>query len=388
MSDGVGRATVERVVDERFDGLWELSCDIAAHPELCFEERYSSKRVADELERDGFVLERGVATLETAFAATFGSGELVISILAEYDALPDIGHACGHNLIAACAIGGGLTLATFAERLGITVKVIGTPAEEGGGGKVLMLDRGIFDGVHAALMIHPWPSDWLSPRCLAVTHFDVTFHGITAHASANPQSGKNALDAMTIAQVAIGLLRQQLDPGDQVHGVVLDGGTAANVIPEMTRGRYMVRTPTMQRLGPLVARVKACFEAGALASGTTLDYDVLAPDYSHLESDPDLLALYRTSAQSLGRRFEGDDANLPAPTISTDVANVSLAIPTIQPLLGIASDGATNHQAGFARACVGDDARRALRDGSIILSEVGAGAALDTRIRSRLLERR
>jgi len=380
-------SSLKEGVESVFSRIDALSHDIAAHPELVFAEHYSAKRIADELETSGFSLKRGVATLETAFLAECGNGELVIGICAEYDALPDIGHACGHNLIAATAIGAALALAPFVDDLGITLRVLGTPAEEGGGGKILMLERGAFDGIHAVLMIHPWPHDWLSPRCLAVTHFDVTFKGITAHASANPQAAKNALDAVTIAQVAIGLLRQQLTPGDQVHGVVLDGGVAANVIPDYVRARYMVRTTSFERLGPLVERVKACFEAGAIASGTSVHYDELAPAYSHLESDPDLLALYREEALALGRRFDGDDAGLTSPTISTDIANISLAIPTIQPLLGIEANGASNHQAAFAKACVGDDAPRTLRDGSFLIASVAARAALNETLRQRLLQK-
>ena len=160
-----------------------------------------------------------------------GEGELVVAVCAEYDALPDVGHACGHNIIAASAVGAGLALAAVADQIGLQVRVLGTPAEEGGGGKIFMLERGAFEGVHAAMMIHPWPAERLTGACLAVSHFDVHFTGQEAHASAAPWEGVNALDAMTISQVALGLLRQQLPPGDQVHGVITHGGGAANVIP-------------------------------------------------------------------------------------------------------------------------------------------------------------
>ena len=162
----------------------------------------------------------GVYDLPTALESRAGDGELVVAVCAEYDALPGVGHACGHNIIAATAVGAGLALAAVADDLGLTVRVLGTPAEEGGGGKVLMLERGAFAGVHAAMMVHPWPTERLTGTCLAVAHFDVSYHGREAHASAAPWEGVNAQDALTVAQVAIGLLRQQLPPGDQVHGVV------------------------------------------------------------------------------------------------------------------------------------------------------------------------
>ena len=248
----------------------------------------------------------------------------------------------------------------------------GLPAEEGGGGKVIMLDAGAFDDVHAAMMVHPWATERLEATCLAVHHFDVAFAGRTAHASAAPWQGINAGDAMVVAQVALGLLRQQLPPGDQLHGVVTDGGEAANIIPSRVTGRFMARSHTLQGLEQLVPRIEACFAAGALATGADVSFTPLAPDYSHMESDPDLLARYRTNAEALGRRFDLDDRGAPRPTLSTDMANVSLAVPTIHPLLAIESHGAVNHQPEFAAACVTDSADTAVRDGR-------AGHGLDRR---------
>ena len=212
------------VIDARLADLVALSHAVHATPELCFNEVRSAKSVADALRAGGLDVTEGVYDLPTAFESRSGSGELVVAVCAEYDALPVVGHACGHNIIAASAVGAGLALAAVADQIGVQVRVLGTPAEEGGGGKVFMLDRGAFDGVHAAMMIHPWPVDRLTGACLAVSHFDVHFTGKEAHASAAPWEGVNALDAMTISQVALGLLRQQLPPGDQVHGVVTPAG--------------------------------------------------------------------------------------------------------------------------------------------------------------------
>ncbi len=308
----------------------------------------------------------------------------MIAVIAEYDALPGVGHACGHNLIATIALGAAVGLAAICDEANLTVKVLGTPAEEGGGGKVVMLERGGFDGVHAALMAHPWSFDRLESACLAVDHFDVAFEGRTAHASAAPSEGINAGDAMVISQVALGLLRQQLPEGDQLHGIVTEGGEAANIIPGHVTGRFMCRSRTIEGLGALVPRVRACFEAGALASGTTVAIESLAPNYSHLEQDPDLLAAYRRHAEARGRRFELDDEGAPLPTYSTDMANISLVIPSIHPLIGLETNGAVNHQPEFAAACVGPSANQALFDGAVALSLTGLDAATTPSLRQRL----
>ncbi len=375
------------VIDTELAGLVALSHRIHDHPETSFEEQRASGWTAEVLESAGFVVTRGIAGMPTAFSAEVGTGDLVLAVCAEYDALPGVGHACGHNIIAASAAGAGIGLAGLADDLGLTVRVLGTPAEEGGGGKITMLEQGVFDDVHVAMMIHPWPTDRLEGTCLAVSHFDVAFTGKTAHASAAPWEGVNAGDAMTIAQVAMGLLRQQLRYGDQVHGVVTSGGQAANIIPEVATGRFMCRSLSLEGLGALEPRVMACFEAGALASGSTLSRTDLAPAYSHMQSDRALLALYRTNAEALGRRFELDDEDAPRPTFSTDMANVSLRVPTIHPLVGLDAAGAVNHQPEFAAACITPSADAALRDGAVAMAWTAIDAAGPGEVRERLLAR-
>ncbi len=341
--------------------------------------------MAGTLRGGGLEVDEGVYDLPTALESRAGDGDLVVAVCAEYDALPTVGHACGHNIIAATAVGAGLALAAVAHDIGLTVRVLGTPAEEGGGGKILMLERGAFEGVHAAMMVHPWPTERLTGTCLAVAHFDVHYAGREAHASAAPWEGVNAQDALTVAQVAIGLLRQQLPPGDQVHGVVTHSSSAANVIPAAITARYMVRSRTAEGLAALRPRVNACFQAGALASGCSVDYEELAPEYSHMEADPDLLHAYRANAEALGRHFDADDAGTPLPTFSTDMANVSLAVPTIHPLIGIETSGAVNHQHEFAAACVTPSADAAVRDGAVALAWTAIDAATDPALRERLL---
>jgi len=371
-------------VDARLDTLVELSRAIHDSPELAFEEEQACGWTTDVLADAGFEVHRGTAGMETAFVAEAGSGPMVLGICAEYDALPAVGHACGHNLIAASAVGAGIGLLGCAEELGLSLRIIGTPAEEGGGGKIIMLENGVFEGVHAAMMVHPWPSDWLEGTCLAVSPPDVAFRGRAAHASASPFEGINAADAMVVAQVAIGLLRQQLAPGDQVHGVVTDGGGAANVIPALVTGRFMCRSRTLEGLRSLEPRITACFEAGALASGATYERTDLAPVYSHMVSHPGLLAHYRANAERLGRSFD-DDKGLPRPSFSTDMANVSLAVPTIHPLVGLDAHGSVNHQPEFAAACVTPSAEKALRDGAVSLAWTAIDAATDEGLRAELL---
>jgi amidohydrolase len=385
MPNHAAKEAAAAFIEQHLPELLALSHSVHSTPELCFNETKSALAVATALRDGGLTVTEGVYDIPTAFESRAGSGDLVIAVCAEYDALPDVGHACGHNIIAASSVGAGLALAAVADDIGIEVRVLGTPAEEGGGGKVLMLDRGAFDGVHAAMMVHPWPVERLTGSCLAVSHFDVFFTGREAHASAAPWQGINALDAMTISQVALGLLRQQLPPGDQVHGVITRGGGAANVIPAAVSGRFMARSLTIDGLAALDARVRNCFEAGALATGSTVRYEKLSPDYSHMEADPELVAAYRLNAESLGRDFAADDADAPLPTFSTDMANVSLAVPTIHPLIGIETHGAVNHQHEFAAACITASADAAVRDGAIALAWTAIDAATDAGLRARLL---
>ncbi len=378
------KQVAQDAVEAALVDLVRLSHEIHDRPETAFEEVRSAALACEALAEAGFSVTTGTAGMPTAFSAEVGEGSLVLAICAEYDALPKIGHACGHNIIAASAVGAGLGLAPLADALDLTVRVLGTPAEEGGGGKVVMLDAGVFEDVHAAMMVHPWPEDRLEATCLAVSHFDVIFTGRTAHASAAPWHGINAGDAMVIAQVALGLLRQQLPPGDQIHGVVTTGGEAANIIPAHVVGRFMARSRTLEGLRQLEPRVRACFEAGARATGADVRFEALAPDYSHMVSDPDLLASFRANAERLGRSFEADDNGADRPTISTDMANVSLSVPTIHPLLGIDSGGAVNHQPEFAAACVTASADRALRDGAVAMAWTAIDAATGP-LRDRLL---
>ncbi|MFE7120806.1 amidohydrolase [Streptomyces sp. NPDC057654] len=376
---------IRRAVAAAADDLLALSHRIHAHPEVAWEEEKAARWTAGALDALGYTVRTGTAGLPTAFTATTGTGPLHIGICAEYDALPGLGHACGHNIIASAAVGAAAGLAAVADELGLTVTVFGTPAEEGGGGKILMLERGAFDGVHAAMMVHPGPVDVAEADPFAVAHLKVRYHGKAAHAAAYPEQGRNAADAFTLAQVAIGLLRQQLPGGTRVHGMTTRGGEAPNAIPELTEGRWYVRADTLEHLDALRPRVERCFEAGALATGCELEIEPESPPYSEFRNDAGLLAVYRRTAEELGRRFDPGTPAARMNRASTDMGNVSRVLPAIHPYLGIGSLPAVNHQKEFAAHCVGGEADRAVLDGATAMALTAAAVASDAGERERLM---
>jgi amidohydrolase len=377
----VKEAARERVEQAR-DELVALSHRIHANPELGFEEEQACAWLCELLEGAGLEVERGVGELPTAFAARAGSGPLHVVVCAEYDALPAIGHACGHNVIAAMAAGAGLALARVADDAGLRVTVLGTPAEEGGGGKILLLQRGAFQGAHAAMMVHPSPYEAAEMPIIAVDHMQVAYTGKEAHASAYPFLGINAADALVVAQTAIGLLRQQLRSGDRVHGIVTKGGDAANVIPAHTTGKWMVRAETMEQLQEVRDKVVRCFEAGALATGATLELTQDEHPYSEMRHDHDLSALYKRNAEALGRSFP---ERVDRGAGSTDMGNISLALPSIHPTIGIDALPAVNHQPEFTAKCATPPADQAVFDGAVAMAWTAIDAASDPALRDRLL---
>ena len=368
-----GRVTADREV------LVGLSERLHAHPETAWEEHDSSRWVADVLADAGFAVEPGYLGLETAFRATIGTGPFRLGLCAEYDALPGLGHACGHNLIAAISTGAARALAPLADEAGLTVEVYGTPAEEGGGGKIELLDRGAFHGLDLAMMAHPAPVDVAEARPFAVSHSHVGYRGKAAHAAAYPEHGVNAADAFTVAQVAIGLLRQQLPSSVRVHGVMTNGGEAPNAIPERTEGRWYVRAESLAELAEVESRVRRCFEAGAVATGCELEIVPESKPYAEFRADEAALAAYRHNAEALGRTFATGSDAARMNRASTDMGNVSHVVPAIHPYVGINSLPALNHQAEFAAHCVGADAERALTDAATALAwtalDVSIGAA-------------
>ena len=374
--------------DRSREELIGLSHRLHANPELGFEEEKGCDWLASTLADAGFDVDRGICELPTAFLARYGSGPLHIALCAEYDALPGIGHACGHNIIAASSVGAAIALAKVADDVGITVSVIGTPAEENGGGKILLLERGAFKGVHASMMVHPAPLDVVDPPVIAVEQFHVHYTGKEAHASGFPELGINAADALVLAQTAIGLLRQHIRQSDRIHGIVTKGGDAPNVVPAHTSAVYNVRAETLADLEHVREKVFRCFEAGALATGAKLE---IVPDhkpYAEMRHDPDIAALYRGNAEAVGRHFP----DLPLEVLkraagSTDMGNVSLVIPAIHPGIGVDSLPAVNHQPEFAAHCASPAADRAVVDGALAMAWTAIDMATDDKLRARLMKK-
>jgi amidohydrolase len=352
------------------DGLIDLSHRIHAHPELGYEEEKASEWLCEFFTDAGFSVESKACGVETAFIARRGSGPLHVAICAEYDALPGIGHACGHNIIAAMSAGAGAAAARVADDVGLTISVIGTPAEEVGNdsGKIRLIERGAFDGAHVAMMVHPAPFDIVRPPIIAASMFDVHYTGKAAHASAFPELGINAADALTIAQTAIGLLRQQMLPTERVHGITTKGGDAPNIIPAHTSARYIVRGKTLDELEALRPKLHRCFEAGAVATGATLEIVGGDKPYAEMIHDALIADIYRRNAEELGRVFPDLGPMLERAAGSTDMGNVSSQLPSIHPYISINSLPAVNHQPEFTAHCVTEDADNALLDGALAMA--------------------
>ncbi|WP_344532218.1 M20 family metallopeptidase [Streptomyces albiaxialis] len=351
--------------------LLDLSHRIHAHPETAFGEHRAARWCADLLAAHGFAVTAPAYGLETAFEATAGDGPFTVVLACEYDALPGLGHACGHNLIAAAGVGAALALAPHAAELGLTVRVLGTPAEERGAGKALLLEAGAFEGADAAMMVHPCPFDVADFRSFALGTLSVEFTGRSAHPSLDPHEGRNAADALTVAQVALGLLRQQLPPQWRVHGVTTHAGDAPNAIPERATAEYEIRALAAEDLRELRERVSACFRAGALATGCEVALTRPEPDYLDFRSDPALTALWEANARALGR---------PAPErrepfACTDMGNVSHAVPAIHPVLDISGGACGPHEPAFAEAALSPAAEQALFDGAVGMAWTAADAA-------------
>ena len=380
------REAVIRRVERDADALLALSHHIHAHPEVAWEEYDAAKRVAAAMDDFGFEVTTSYHGLDTAVRAVRGSGPLHVVLCAEYDALPGLGHACGHNIIAASSVGAAAALGDVADELGLTVTLLGTPAEEGGGGKVVLLERGAFEGVHLALMAHPGPVDVARARPYAVSHLDIAYDGKAAHAAAYPEDGINAADAFTVAQVAIGLLRQQLPGGTRVHGLVTRSGEAPNAIPQRSEGRWYVRGDSTALMEGARAKVLRCFEAGAIATGCELHVEEPTAPYAEFRTDDAVLDLYVRNAEGLGRVFGDGDTGLGRMSrASTDMGNVSQVVASIHPYIGIGSAPAVNHQREFAAACITSAADRALLDAATALALTVVDAATDEATRTRLL---
>ncbi|MCB9372657.1 MAG: M20 family metallopeptidase [Microthrixaceae bacterium] len=360
------RRVVEEV-DRRADLLVDASHQLHDHPELAFEEHFAHELLTGILEADGLPVERHAYGLETAFAARSGREGPNVAVLCEYDALPGVGHACGHNIIGTAGLGAGLAAAALADELGGRVVVLGTPAEEGGGGKVLMADQGAFEGVDAAMMVHPAGGDLMAMNAIAIQQVFVDYEGEAAHAAAYPHRGRNALDAAVLGYVNVAALRQHIRPNERVHGVFLDAGDKPNIVPKHASAHWYVRSASLRTLEPLKARVLACLQAGADAAGCTMTARWEEPAYADMADNATLVELYTENAAATGRTLL-DPAEVPGVVGSTDMGNVSHLVPSIHPMIAVSPPNVSIHSPDFTAYAASDAGDRAVLDGAKALA--------------------
>lgn len=373
---------VVAAVDSMAAELLSLSHAIHREPELALEEFKSAERLAAAVESHDVAVTRGAFGMPTAFAAEFGKDAgPIIAVLSEYDALPDVGHACGHNIIATAGFGAAMALAKLNGRLPGRVRYLGTPAEERFGGKEIIARAGAFDRLEAAMMIHPSNLDLATMPCIAVAEVEATFVGRAAHASAMPYRGLNALDAAVTAYQSIAQLRQHIQQSERIHGIITEGGIAANIVPERAACLYYVRAANIHDLMPLKKRVHACFEATALATGCTADIRWGTVDYLDLKTNWPLAQAFAQNAQSLGRDLEAIDTLPQGFAGSTDMGNVSHRVPSIHPLLSVAPLGVIIHNAEFTRWAASERGDRAVLDGAKALAMTMLDLMVETSLR-------
>lgn len=354
-------------VDAIADILLEASHAIHKKPELNFEEHFAHETLTGILEDQGLSPQRGAYDLETAFEASVGDEGVCVAVLCEYDALPDIGHACGHNIIGTAGLGAGIAASKVAERLGGTLRILGTPAEEGGGGKVFMADRGAFDNVDAAMMVHPAAGDLVKMNTIAIQRLHVAYEGLAAHAAASPHRGHNALDAAVLGYQNIAALRQHIRPDERIHGIFLESGSKPNVVPEHSSMEWYVRSKNARSLEPLKKRVLSCLEAGAMATSCTMTHDWIEPFYADMIDNETISTLYSANATRVGRSLMEPD-NESKVVGSTDMGNVSYIVPSIHPMIGVAPPGVPIHTPDFAHFSRSESGDKAVIDGAKIMA--------------------
>ena len=369
------RDTITRTVDAAADELIALARRIHAHPEIAFQEVQSSQWLCETLEGHGFAIQRGIGGLPTAFRAEVaGSGTgPAVAFLAEYDALPEIGHACGHNLICTAALGAGIGLAAVAGRVPGKVVVLGTPAEEGGGGKVLMLQRGAFAGIDAAMMFHPASYTLTTRPSLASWRLKVKFLGRAAHAAAAPEEGVNALDALIQMFVNIGLLRQQLREDIRIHGIITYGGAAPNIIPDRAEASFSIRAADGETAARTLERVLNCGRAAATATGARGEFET-KKGYEAMNPNRRLAAAFEKHLEALDWPLD------PLPERqkmgSTDMGDVSQVMPAIHPYLAIGKD-VVGHTVEFREAALTDQGFQAMLTAAKAMALTGLDVLTD-----------
>jgi amidohydrolase len=354
-------------VEARAEALLAASHEIHAHPELNYEERFAHDLLTDLLADEGLEVERKAYGLDTAFVARAGTSGPTIAVLCEYDALPGIGHACGHNIIATAGLGAGLAAAAVAEEVGARVVIMGTPAEEGGGGKILLAQRGAFGGVDAALMVHPASWDLTRMDVIAVQELTAVYTGEAAHAAAFPHRGRNALDAAVLGYVNVAALRQHIRPSERIHGIFTQGGDKPNIVPSRAAQDWMVRSGSIRTLEPLKARVAACLQAGAAAAGCEVELRWKEVVYADMLDNRVMVDCYAANSEALGRPLIEPDPRQ-AVVGSTDMGNVSYLVPAIHPMVQVAPPGVPIHTPEFATYAAGEQGDRAVVHGALSLA--------------------
>jgi len=352
------KAEVWRRIDDIADDLWDIALKIHDNPELGFQEHKAVAWLTEALEKGGFRVERGVGGMETAFVAVHpavAEGPAV-AFLAEYDALPELGHACGHNIIATIALGAGLGLSPFKETLPGKLMVIGTPAEEGGGGKIKLIEAGVFSDVDVAMMVHPADRTLVERGSLSITEVRIEFHGKAAHASSVPEEGINALDAVIQTFVALNALRQHIRDGARIHGIITHGGTKPNIVPEYAAALFYVRDIDDDYKEELVEKLRKCAEGAALATGAKLTFSRVGPGYRAMRPNHHLAQCFRRYIEELGYTIEPPKGGMG----STDMGDVSQVVPAIHPYIKIAPTGTPGHSHAFAEAARSEEARKGM----------------------------
>ena len=345
--------------------LRDLSLKIHTNPELGFKEVKASALLTKYLEENDFAIERGICELPTAFQGRYGKGKPAIAILAEYDALPQLGHACGHNLIAGAAVGAAVASKSAIDKCGGSVLVIGTPAEEFYGGKVVMAERGAFDKIDIAMMVHPGAHDTATTQALACITLEVEFFGKAAHAATRPEAGINALEAMLLSFAAINALRQHIMDKARIHGIITDGGEAPNVVPAHSAGSFLVRAEDNAYLDELKEKVLDCFVGAAAATGARLEYQWGKALYAPLRNNLTLAELFRQNMNSLGRQMPLSGESRVG---STDMGNVSQIVPGIHPTIAVAPEEVVIHSPEFAKVAASEAGIKGMLDAAKALA--------------------
>lgn len=340
--------------------LVRLSLDIHDNPELGFQEVKAASWLSDYLKSNGFCVERNIAGLSTAFRAVYGEGKPKIVVLAEYDALPGIGHGCGHNIIAASAVGAGVASKIVVDNLGGSIIVLGTPGEENFGSKIDMVKAGIFDDVDVAMMVHPSILNIAMERMLASSSLEVEFFGKAAHAAVQPSQGINALEAIILAFNSINSLRQHIQEQARIHGIITDGGEAPNVVPAHSAATFIIRAPDYAYLEELQGKVLNCFKGASLASGARLKYRWGDKVYAPIKNNVALAKLFSDNLESMGRRLDVFDLQIPFG--SSDMGNVSQVVPSMHPMVAIVSPKVSLHSVEFASAAASEAGHQGLLD--------------------------